>query len=101
LFVSWLVRFYFLPVLLLSLSLLFHPPFFSLSLPPPNVPVPFQQRRDLVGRSAKHDHLKQLRRMARSGLSHLFLLLEQDLNQADKETAWGAGPVEGTAANVV
>ena len=53
--------------------------------------------RDLVGRSSQKAHLKQMRRMAATGLLHLFLLFERDLNNADKETAWGAGPKEGRA----
>lgn len=37
---------------------------------------------DLVGRSAKGDHLRQLRRMERSGLRHLFFLIEGNQSQA-------------------
>lgn len=43
---------------------------------------------DLVGRSAKGDHLRQLRRMERSGLRHLFFLIEGNQSQASNCTVY-------------
>lgn len=43
---------------------------------------------DLVGRSAVGDHLKQLRRMERSGLQHLFFLIEGNQSLASNCTVY-------------
>ena len=54
--------------------------------------------RDLIGRSAKGDHLRQLRRLSHlsrcSGVGlHSALLLEGDIGSAPRQVAYGADPI--------
>ena len=48
--------------------------------------------RDLIGRSAKGDHLRQLRRLSASRLPSA-LLLEGDISTAPRQVAYGADPI--------
>ena len=46
---------------------------------------------DLVSRSRKGDHLKQIRRLKACGLSHALILLENDQASASGHTAFRTG----------